>query len=79
VQAEPWQRALEVAFRESGRTPAELASYPKSAPRKRALARQLRDTVAPPYSWLAGELWMGQPSSVRAYVLSANPRLEESD
>jgi REP element-mobilizing transposase RayT len=79
VQAERWQRALEVALRESGRTPAELASAPKSAPWKRALARQLRDTVAPPYRWLAGKLWMGQPSSVRAYVHSEHPRRMDSD
>jgi hypothetical protein len=46
---------------------------------ERTLARQLRDTVAPPYRWLAGKLWMGQPSSVRAYVHSAKPRLEDSD
>jgi hypothetical protein len=79
IQAERWQRALEVALRERGRTPAELAFAPKGALWKRSLARQLRDTVAPPYRWLAGKLWMGQPSSVRAYVHLAKPRLEDSD
>lgn len=59
VQVERWQRALEAAFRESGRAPAELASAPKSAPWKRVLARQLRETVAPPYASLAGNLWIG--------------------
>ncbi len=79
VQAERPQRALEVALRESGRMPAELASAPKSAPGRRALARQFPDTGAPPYRWLAGKIGMGQPSSVRAYVYSALPRRMDSD
>jgi REP element-mobilizing transposase RayT len=74
LQAERWRRALEEALRQGGRTPAQLASAPKSAPWKRALARQLRETVAPPYAWLAGNLWLGRPSSVRAYVHAANQR-----
>ncbi len=43
----------------------------KSAPWKQALARQLREAVAPPYSWLAEKLTMGQSSSVRVYVHGA--------
>lgn len=73
LQSERWERALESALQESGQSPAELGSAPKSAPWKRALARKLRDTAAPPYRWLAAKLCMGQPSSVRAYVHAAGP------
>jgi hypothetical protein len=79
VRVARWQRELEAAFRESGLAPAELASAPKSVPWKRALAPPLRDTVVPPYAWLAGNLWLGQPSSVRAYVRVANSRLQNSE
>jgi hypothetical protein len=74
LQSGQWRRALEGSLRERGRPSAELASAPKSAPWKRALARQLRETVTPPYTSLAGNLWMGLPSSVRAYVHAASPR-----
>ncbi len=66
LQAERWERAREGALEGCGRTPADLGSSPKSAPWKQALARQLREAVAPPYRWLAEKLAMGQPSSVRA-------------
>jgi len=71
LQAERWERALEGALAGCGRTPADLVSSPKSAPWKQALARQLREAVAPSYSWLAEKLTMGQPSSVRVYVHGA--------
>ena len=73
------ERALESALRESGRTTAELASALKSAPWKRALARKLRDAVAPPYRWLAEKLCMGKPGSVRAYVHAAGPGVAGND
>jgi len=68
-----WERALESALQERGRSPAELASALKSAPWKQALARKLRDAAAPPYRWLAGKLGMGKPGSVRAYLHAAEP------
>ena len=73
IQSERWERALDSALQESGRSPVELTSAPKSAPWKRALARKLRDAVAPPYRWLAEKLCMGKPGSVRAYVHAAGP------
>ena len=79
LRSEGWERALESALPECGRLPAELASAPKSAPWQRALARKLRDAVAPPYLWLAEKLCMGKPGSVRAYVHAAGPRVVGSD
>jgi hypothetical protein len=75
LQSERWERALEKALQEIDRSPTELSSAAKSAPWKRALARQLRDAVAPPYRWLAEKLCMGKPSSVRAYVHAERPAL----
>ena len=79
LQSERWERALESALQESGRSPAELASAPQNAPWKRALARRLRDAAAPPYRWLAEKLCMGKPGSVRAYVHAAGPGVAGSD
>jgi len=45
LQWERWERALELALKEIDRSPAELASAPKRAPWKRALAHTLRDAV----------------------------------
>jgi len=79
LQSERWERALESALQENGRTTAELASALKSAPWKRALARKLRDAVAPPYRWLAEKLCMGKPGSVRAYVHAAGTGVAGND
>jgi len=79
LQSEWWERALELALKEIDRSPAELASAPKSAPWKRALAHTLRDAVAPPYRWLAEKLCMGKPGSVRAYVHSAGLAVGHGD
>lgn len=70
LQLERWQRALDSALQECGRSREELAQSPKSAVWKRTLALRLRDAVAPPFRWLAETLCMGKPGSVRAYVCS---------
>lgn len=79
LQSEWWEQALELALKEIDRSPAELASAPKSAPWERALAHTLRDAVAPPYRWLAEKLCMGNPGSVRAYVHSAGLAVVRGD
>jgi len=79
LQWERWERALELALKEIDRSPAELASAPKRAPWKRALAHTLRDAVAPPYRWLAEKLCMGKPGSVRANVHSAGLAVVRGD
>jgi hypothetical protein len=35
-------------------------------------ARELRETVAPPYGWLAAHLNMGKASSVRVFISRRN-------
>jgi len=70
LQSERWQRALDSALQECGRSQDDLAQSPKSASWKRALALKLRDMAAPPFRWLADKLCMGEPGSVRAYVWS---------
>jgi len=47
LQSERWQRALDSALKECGRSQEELAQSPKSASWKRTLALKLRDTAAP--------------------------------
>jgi hypothetical protein len=79
LQSERWERALESALQDSGRTTAELASDLKSAPWKRGLARKLRDAVTPPYRWLAEKRCMDKPASGRAYVHAAGPGVAGSD
>ena len=63
-----WQHELEAALADSGRTFADIADSPKGASWKIALAVRLRNTVVPPYGWIAEKLKMGAAGSVRVYV-----------
>ena len=72
LKAVGWHDALTATLTASGRTRAELAATPKGADWKVALARELRETVAPPYGWLAEHLNMGKASSVRVYISRRN-------
>jgi hypothetical protein len=49
LKAIRWHDALTAALTASGRTSAELAATPKGAEWKVAVARELRETVAPPF------------------------------
>lgn len=60
LRAARWHAALEQALRAQGRSMTDAAQSPKSAAWKVAIARQLRNTVAPPYRWLAQSLVMGR-------------------
>lgn len=71
LRAARWQAALEQAMRAQGRSMTDAAQSPKSAAWKIAIARPLKNTVAPPYRRLAQSLAMGSPASVRAYMWSA--------
>jgi putative transposase len=66
-----WQRELETGLAESGKTLADAVGAPKGVPWKIALAVRLRKTVAAPYPWIAENLAMGSPASVRVYVSQA--------
>jgi hypothetical protein len=61
-----WRAALEEALARQGRQAHELALAAKGAPWKLELARDLRVNAAVPHAWIAAQLRMGTPSSLRA-------------
>ena len=63
-----WEGALEAALRREGRPQTDLAAHRKGAPWKIDLAAELRRTTTATNSWIAAELHMGAPSSVRQYL-----------
>ena len=67
-----WLHALGAALTACGRCQADLENAPKGTGWKIALARTLRSTVAPSYRWLAHQLHMGKPASVRVYLSRKN-------
>jgi putative transposase len=62
---------LESALREAGKGADDVAGDPKGAPWKIAVAARLRAEAGAPHSWIASELNMGSPSSVRVYLSTA--------
>lgn len=69
-----WQRALEAALHEAGRSLRDAANAAKGAEWKVAIAGKLRQSVAAPYGWIAKTLNMGHPGSVRGHVSRQNQR-----
>ena len=67
-----WLHALDPALTAGGKGLADLENAPKGAEWKVAIARTLRSTVAPSYRWLANQLYMGKPASVRVYLSREN-------
>ena len=61
-----WRAALEEALARHGRQAHELALAAKGAPWKIELARDLRVNAAVPHAWIAAQLRMGTPSSLRS-------------
>jgi putative transposase len=66
LQQSRWSEALEQALAQTKRTPAEVKLGLKSAPWKLALAARLRDETGASIAWIASELCMGQPGSLRS-------------
>ena len=66
LRAELWHRALDAALARLGRAKSDLASDRKGAPWKVALADELRRSANCSCAWLAKELSMGKPASLRA-------------
>lgn len=67
VEPDLWGARLAGALKARGRDAAELLRDRKGAPWKIEIARELRSHGAA-YPWIAEELHMGTPNSVRAYV-----------
>jgi REP element-mobilizing transposase RayT len=63
-----WRTALKAALRAARRTESDLVDEPMMAPWKIALAAQLREEVAAPYSWLVHALSLGHPTTLRSSV-----------
>lgn len=61
-----WRAALAEALARQGRQAHELAPAAKGAPWKIEVARDLRMNAAVPHAWIAAQLRMGTPSSLRA-------------
>jgi hypothetical protein len=67
-----WCDALTAVLAEFGKTHADLANTAKGADWKIAVARTLRETVAPSYGGLAEHLCMGKAASLRVYLSRGN-------
>jgi hypothetical protein len=63
-----WAKALEEALLSKGRTPNSLAEGRFAEPWKVELAKQLRDEAGASSVWLAENLQMGSPNSVRSWL-----------
>jgi hypothetical protein len=63
-----WSQALEAALLQEGRSRADLPRCRKGADWKIRIAEILRSATTAPNSWIARELHMGAPSSVRQYL-----------
>lgn len=63
-----WQEVLEEGLRRIGRTVAQAAAEPKSAPWKVALATHLKACTTASNPWLAATLHMGAPAALSRYV-----------
>lgn len=63
-----WSAALDAALQQEGRPRSDLAKDRKGAPWKIKVAAGLRETTTATNTWIARELHMGAPSSVRQYL-----------
>ena len=72
IKEAQWSTRLGELLLKAGRTHADSLKDPKSASWKITIALQLRREVGAAVPWIAGNLNMGQPSSVRGYLSMAN-------
>ena len=69
-----WRHALDAALNEAGKCLRDAQNSTKGADWKIAIAGKLRQSVAAPYRWIAENLNMGHPGSVRGHVARLNQR-----
>jgi REP element-mobilizing transposase RayT len=63
-----WAGALEEKLRKIDKAEAELVTKPRKQAWKLDLALQLRDECGASITWLAGQLHLGQPTTLRSYL-----------
>jgi REP element-mobilizing transposase RayT len=63
-----WSQALDALLAETGRSKAEASRAPKAAPWKVQLASEMRRLTGASIPWIAHQLCMGAPGSVRVYL-----------
>lgn len=68
IKNQHWASALRRVLGESGHATSELATTPKGAVWKISLARRLRREAGASTAWIAENLKMGSPNSVRSYL-----------
>lgn len=66
--ATKWHLRLKQELAESGKSESDLAAARKSADWKITIAERMQRELGVPIKWLARELKMGNPASVRAYL-----------
>jgi putative transposase len=68
LREEVWTQAMHTELKALGRSTAALATRPSKQPWKLELARRLRMQTSAPIGWLAKNLQLGQPASLRSYL-----------
>lgn len=68
IKRSQWEAVLAEAMKTAGKTKADVAVDPKGAKWKIAAAQRLRSEASAPFPWIAEQLGMGSPSSVRVYL-----------
>jgi len=66
-----WESALEKALKSENKTKADAKDKPRKQPWKIIVAKTLREQGVP-VGWIAKNLYMGKPSSVRSYMSRYN-------
>jgi hypothetical protein len=63
-----WQKGFELALAEAGKSPADLETKPLRTTWKVELAERVRNKSGASVVWLARQLKIGQPSTLRCYL-----------
>jgi len=72
-----WAQTLRTELKALGRNPAALTTRPRKQPWKLELARKLRMQTGAPTGWLAKNLQLGQPASLRSYLCRLQPAINQ--
>ena len=67
-----WEKTLAEALQSDGRKPEDLNTKPRLQQWKLAIATKLRKQAGAPISWIADNLHLGKPTTVRSYLYNYN-------